>query len=119
MRSPVESSASSSRCRPCPTDLPRASKVNAALDVVVGIGDTRTVRSASVLGLLGTDLVVSLDFTDGSEGYFLAIVPEPGTGVLVALGVAAVAIRRPRVVRGDSSGSARAAVSLARYASPW
>ena len=47
-------------------------------------------------GFSGDQLAFTAIFEDSTYGVYLAQVPEPGTGLLLALGLAALAARRPR-----------------------
>lgn len=62
----------------------------------VAVGDDRIVSSGSFSGRFDGSVVLHLLFTDGTEGVFLATIPEPGTGVLVSLGLLVVGARRRR-----------------------
>jgi hypothetical protein len=71
------------------------------LDIDLGGGDVRTIqtlvdyRASSGAG----QLVASARFTDGSLGLILLTVPEPGTVMLHAVGLAALAGARSRSLR--------------------
>ena len=65
----------------------------------VAQGDSRIVSGFRINEMSGTSYAMQVFFADGSEGIFLATVPEPGTGLLTSLGLVAVAART-RVARG-------------------
>ena len=65
-------------------------------DFDVAVGDRRTVEAASIVGSLGNGAAVYLRFSDLSEGIFLVTIPEPGTGVLVSIGLLVMAARERR-----------------------
>jgi hypothetical protein len=72
------------------------------LERLIGAGDSLDGKNIVDVffgehGLSGDQLAFSANFDDGSRAIYLATIPEPGTALLLASGLVALAARRPRL----------------------
>jgi hypothetical protein len=73
-------------------------------ELVIRVGDTLDGKAIAGFyfgpdGLSGDQLAFTAVFEDNTYGVYLAQIPEPGTGLLLAIGLAALAARRRRGAR--------------------
>ncbi len=76
-------------------------EVGGMLFEVIAAGDTLDGKTVEVIGsgeesLSGDQVAFFAGFTDGTEGIFIATIPEPSTAALMALGLVGLAARRRR-----------------------